>query len=188
MIAVAEPRLSLSPLGPSLQPAPGRYRLDASRCIAEFTVRHLLFAAARGRMRPRDGELWIDPDDPRDSWVRVDFDAATLVTHNRERDRALCGPDLLDVERYPVVRFESFDVMSVGDGTLTVAGDLYAGDACTEVTLDAQLVHLDAERVRFAATGTVSRRSLGLQWGALEDVGVLIADAVTIIVAAEFLR
>jgi polyisoprenoid-binding protein YceI len=173
---------------PVTRPAPGRYRLDADRCIAEFTVRHLLVAAARGRMRAHEGELWIDDVDPRDSWVRVDFDTRTLVTHNRERDRALLGPELLDAERCPVARFESFDVIAIGDGRLSVTGDLYAGHASTEVVLDARVVHTDDDRVRFAATGAVSRRSLGLQWGPLEEVGVLIADTVTIIAAAEFVR
>jgi polyisoprenoid-binding protein YceI len=183
MLAVREPICTAQPL-----PAPGRYRLDPERCIAEFSVRHMLLAAARGRVLARGGELWVDADDPFDSWVRVDFDAASVMTHNRGRDDAVRSPDLLDVERYPVIRYESFDVTSIGEGTVSVLGDFYVRDASTEVRLDGHVVELGDDRVRFAATGSVSRRQLGLRWGALEDFGVLIADTVTIIVAAEFVR
>ena len=171
-----------------MAPAPGHYRLAPDRCIAEFSIRHLLLATVRGRLRALNGELEIDGTRPEDSWVRIDFDAASATTHNRERDEAVRGPQLLDAEHWPVVRFESFDVLDAGDGTLCVLGDLYVHGRSTEMRLDATVVDVDGDRVRFAGTGSVSRRSLGLSWEALEPVAALISDTVTIVAAAEFVR
>ena len=168
-------------------PSPGRYRLDTDRCIVEFSVRHMVFSTVRGRVEPIDGELIVDGDDLRESWVRVDFDAASIATGNDERDSALRAATMLDADSYPVIRFESVAVADRGAGRFGVTGDLYVGDAVADVELAGRIVRVDDDRIGFAATATIDRHGLGLQWPAVvERYGVLIGGRVQIILAAEF--
>ena len=169
-------------------PVPGRYRLDPAKCIAEFSIRHLLVATVRGRLRAVQGELEIAAAGPQESWVRIDFDAGSAATHNRDRDEAIRGPGLLDAEHHPLIRFDSFDVLDLGDGEMWVFGDLFVRGQSTEVCLDTTVVAVGDDRIRLAATASVSRRDLGLRWESLEPMGALIADTVSIIAAAEFVR
>ena len=140
----------------------------------------------RGRVQPHSGLLVI-ADDPAESWVRVDLDAASISTGNAERDAMLRAEALIDADEHPLIRFESVAVAQRGPGRWTVDGDLYLGANVAEVELDARLVSVDDDRVGFAATATVDRDVLGLQWPALvERYGVVISSRIRVIVAAEF--
>ncbi len=168
-------------------PAPGAYALVADHCSAELSVRHMVMKVARGRLAAVGGELHVDGRDSLDSWVRVDFDAASLTTGSRERDAAITGPDFLDTDRFPLIRFESTGVAETGAGRFLVVGDLYVRDLVGEVELEARLVGIRRNRVAFAATASLSRSGYGLTWSsAIEKLGLVVADTVKLNLAAEF--
>jgi polyisoprenoid-binding protein YceI len=168
-------------------PRPGRYRLARTHCAAEFSVRHMLMKTAHGRFSALGGELVVDGDDPLASWVRVDLDASSLRTGSAERDRVIIGPDFLDAEAHPVIRFESTWVDEIADGRFSVQGDLYVRDKVVEIELDARMVIVAPRRVSFAATGSLSRQAYGLTWNdSIETLGVVVADTVKLHLAGEF--
>jgi len=134
-----------------------------------------------------EGQLTIDAEDPYASWVRVDLDTGTVDTGSHERDTVLRSPEALDVENYPVTRFESTQIGGLASTPFAVSGDLYLKDVVGEVSLSAQAVRLQPGRVRFAATTTLSRRAFGLVWDrSIEKLGLIVGDSVRITVAAEF--
>jgi polyisoprenoid-binding protein YceI len=168
-------------------PHAGTYRLVPEHCAAEFSVRHMMMKTARGRFAASTGKLVVDRDDPLASWVRVDLDAASFRSGSADRDAAIVGPDFLDAAKHPLIRFESTWVDEIGDGRFHVRGDLYVRDAVDSVELDAQLISVGERRVSFAATGSVSRRALGLSWSdSIEALGFVVADSVKLQLAGEF--
>lgn len=168
-------------------PPPGSYRLDPDRCVAELAVRHMAVLTARGSLTAIEGELHVDDHDPLASWVRVDFDAASLTTGNAERDAVVHGPDFLSVAEFPLLRFESTSVRETGDGHFEVEGDLYVRDVVGPVVLRARLVATTPSRIAFSAVGEMSRSAFGLTWSTgIERAGVVVSDEVKLVVGAEF--
>ena len=168
-------------------PRTGVYRLEPQHCAAEFSVRHMMMKTVRGRFSAVGGQLVIDGDDPLASWVRVDLDASSFRSGSAERDGVIVSPDFLDAEHHPIIRFESTWVDEVGDGRFIVRGDLYVRDAVTDVELDARLLSIDARRVSFAATGSLSRSAVGLTWSdSLESLGLVVADTIKLRLGGEF--
>jgi polyisoprenoid-binding protein YceI len=179
----------ISTLGSTrVEPPPGTYQLEHRHCLAMFEVRHLLLSTVRGALKPVEGSLVVDPVDVRDSWVRVDFDAASIDTGSARRDAVLRGPQFLDAERFPFVRFESTELVPTRPGRYLTYGDLYLKDQVAEVVLDTRLVALDDDRVSFAAHATVSRASYGFGWSRTQEAfGLVVSDAVRVTAGAEFM-
>ena len=168
-------------------PEAGAYRLRTDRCLAEFSVKHMMMKTARGRFAAAEGELIVDEHDPLASWVRVDLDARSFTTGQPERDEVICGPDFLDAANFPVIRFESTFVDEVAPGRFIVTGDLYIKDLVSEIELESRLVETGNGAVSFEGAGVLSRAAFGLTWRAgIERAGVVIADTIKITVAAEF--
>src|SRR6266568_3685681 len=146
--------------GPLLNP--GVYSLRTDECRIEFSVRHMMLATARGTLSPCDGSLLVDAGDHLASRVDVQLAAASVATGSSELDELLRGPDFLDVERFPVIRFESFDVVEIRPTRFKVWGDLYIKDLVGDVPLQTRLVAAGPDVVTFAAATAFSRRAFGL--------------------------
>jgi polyisoprenoid-binding protein YceI len=182
------PKLATRPLQSDVLPAPGAFTLNRNRCLAEFSVKHMVVSTARGRLEPLGGQLIVE-EDPLASWVRVDLDAGSFSTGSRERDETVKGPEFLDVQDFPAIRFESVFMTETGPGRFDVAGDLYVKDLVGEVILATRLVTVSPDRIVVAASTQLSRERYGLTWmPAVEKVGIVMADTVKITLGAEFVR
>jgi polyisoprenoid-binding protein YceI len=172
---------------PRQRPAPGAYRLDRSRCLAQFSVRHFMVSTVRGTLQPIEGSLVLAGDDLVDSSVRVDLDASSLDTGLDRRDAVLTGPQFLDTALYPVVRFESRQLVGTDPARFDIVGDLYLGVRATPICLSARVVAVRDKAVSFAATGVVRRTDVDLAWRrALEGFGLVVGDTVRLTIGAEF--
>ncbi|HVL27453.1 MAG TPA: YceI family protein [Acidimicrobiales bacterium] len=172
----------------------GTWTLDPSHTSMELSVRHMMVATVRGRVRPESGTLHLATDDPGRSSVEVEIDAASIDTGNPDRDAHLRSPDFLDVERYPTMRFRSTEVDDRGDGTFVLRGELTVKDVTKTVSLDCEVggVVRDPygnDRVGFSASGAIDRTAFGLRWNAaLEGGGVVVGDKVSLALDAEFVK
>ena len=158
---------------PRQRPAPGTYRLDRTRCLAQFSVRHFMVSTVRGTLQPIDGSLVLAGDGLADSSVRVDLDASSLDTGHGRRD--------------PVVRFESRQLVGTDPARFDIVGDLYLGVRATPICLSARVVAVRDKAVSFVATGAVRRTDVDLAWRrALEGFGLVVGDTVRLTIGAEF--
>lgn len=171
----------------------GAWTLDPTHTSVEFSVRHMMVATVRGRMKVRSGELRIDQEtDPERSSVVVELDTASLDTGNADRDTHLRSPDFLEVERYPTMTFTSTSVDDRGDGELVVQGDLTVRDVTRPVTLEAETGGVVQDpfgnlRMGFSAHTVIDRKEFGLTWNAaLEGGGAIVGDKVKVAIDAEF--
>ncbi|MCL6422860.1 YceI family protein [Brachybacterium sp. JHP9] len=165
---------------------PGTWNLDAAHSSAAFTVRHAGISKARGHFSELEGTLNVGQ-----SLEDLRFDAtlqtASITTGNEDRDNHLRSADFFDAANNPEIRFTTTAVSKD-----TITGDLTLHGVTKPVELDweyegAATDPFGTYRAGFSASTKISRKDFGLTWNAaLEAGGVLVADAVTITIEAEF--
>ena len=117
----------------------------------------------------------------------IDLDADSFTTGHTGRDAIVKGPDLLDVARFPFVRFESRAVEPTGRGRWRVTGDVYIRDQVGEVVLDTRLLPAPDGRIAVVADASLRRSAFGLRWAErFERLGLFVADSVRIRLGVEF--
>ncbi len=79
--------------------------------------------------------LDVSGDDSSRWWVDAKVDAASIESGNARRDDALRGPDYLDVERYPTIRYVSRR-LERHNGDYRASGDLTIHGVTRPVVLD----------------------------------------------------
>jgi polyisoprenoid-binding protein YceI len=115
------------------------------------------------------GEILYDAADPASAQVgTILVNARTLVTDDDRRNRAI-GNQILDSGNFEFISFTPTAVTgipaSVGPGEsviFQITGDLTIRDVTTEVTFQATVVHVSADRLEGTATTTVQRGDYGL--------------------------
>jgi polyisoprenoid-binding protein YceI len=170
------------------------WQLDPAHTQIWFSVRHMMFATVKGQFTRFAGEIEIAEDDAIGLRVDVEIDAASVDTHNDQRDTHLRSADFFDVENHPKLTFVSRDVERVAGGRFRVRGDLTIRGVTREVVLDAEETGRGrdpwgAEKIGFTAETRVDRKQFGLMWNqALEAGGVLVSDEVRISIDGQATR
>jgi polyisoprenoid-binding protein YceI len=162
------------------------WNIDAAHSGINFSVRHMLVSKVRGRFARYTGAVKIDDGDITRSAVEVTIDASSIDTGTPERDAHLRSPDFFDVEKFPVLRYQSKRIEKLSDDRYRVVGDLTIRDVTREVPLEVEYGGQTKdpwgnERSGFVARASLDRKDFGLRWNqALEAGGVLVGDRVDI--------
>jgi polyisoprenoid-binding protein YceI len=162
------------------------WEIDPVHSQAVFSVKHLMITTVRGQFNVLRGKLDIDEQQPENSWVEAEVDAASIDTRDEKRDAHLRSPDFFDAEKYPTITFKSTKVESVGDNEYRVTGNLTMHGVTKEVTFAAEYSGqlkdpYGLQRAGLSAKTTINRKDFDLNWNAvLETGGVAVSDKVTI--------
>jgi polyisoprenoid-binding protein YceI len=102
------------------------YIIDKSHSEALFQVRHLVTKLG-GRFNDFEGTLTFEEGNPGASSVSMTLQAASIDTNNQDRDNHLRSVDFFDVEKFPLITFQSTSVTGGGSdyhvvGNLTLHG------------------------------------------------------------------
>ncbi len=155
-------------------PAPDKqtmWSFDRSHSTVEFTVRNLFFFTVKGKLAPPVGTLVIDEVDITHSSVSATIEAQSVDTRNKQRDAHLRAPDILDVQHYPEIHFQSSSVRPGNDrDTLRVKGSLTIKNKTLPVELE--VILLDRSRsprgeevIYYVATAQLDRFQFGINYG-----------------------
>jgi polyisoprenoid-binding protein YceI len=168
-------------------PAPplpsGTWQADPAHSRIEFAARHLMITDVRGRFAAFDIRLTVG-DQPADSSVFVNIQAASLDTGNEMRDKHLRSPDFFDAETHPAIVFESERVTATSESSWEVEGRLTLKGQTHPLTLHATLggVAKDPwgkQKAGLSIRGELDRELWGLSWNQpLETGGVMIGPTV----------
>ena len=178
----------------AVQTALATWQIDPSHSTVEFAVKHLVFTTQKGRFSRVSGALRWDGADFSTASVEAEIDAASVETHDPQRDEHLRSADFFDAERYPTLTFRSTRVVPKGGDRFQLIGDLTIRGVTREVVLEAELGGQGGDpwgnyRAGFSATTAIDRREFGLTWNAaLETGGVLVGDQVKINLEIEAIR
>jgi polyisoprenoid-binding protein YceI len=169
----------------------GTWTADPSHSHVEFAVKHMKIATVKGRAGAFSARLDASGPEPRLEGV---VEAASITTHDSERDGHLASPEFFDSERYPEIRFQSTRFEEVGERALSILGDITIKGVTKEIELTGSFTGagLDPwgnERTGIDVTGVIDRHDFGLDWNApLPGGGLLVADDVTVSASFSFIR
>ncbi len=161
----------------------GDYTLDPSHTRIGFSARHAMVTKVRGNFEDFEGSAHVDTLAPANSSVKVVIQAASVTTHNEQRDGHLKTPDFFDVENHPEITFVSTTVERDG-AEWTITGDLTINGITKSVAIPFEQTGTATDpfgnkRVGFEGETTIDRTDWGLKFNAaLETGGVLVSEKV----------
>ena len=157
------------------------WEIDPTHSHVSFAVRVMSVSTTRGSFRVLGGRLHIDEQNPANSWVDAQVEAASIDTRNKMRDAHLRTAAFFDVKQYSTITFASTHVEHIGDQDYKVTGNLTLRGVTRPITFD---VHYRGQssimgaRTGFSASATINRHDFGLGRGAA--VRVAASSMVTI--------
>ncbi len=173
-------------------PEPGKYELDPAHTSVEFVARHIL-TKVRGRFTDFSG--WIDvAEDPLQSQVHVEVKTASIQTNVEQRDEHLKSEDFLNVERWPVMTFDSTAIRHTGGRGFEIDGQLTIRDVTRPVTLIGEYLGTGTNpsgKTVLAATAraTLKREDWNVSWNmVLETGGFLVSREVELELEVEAIK
>ncbi len=171
------------------------YQMDSQHTGVHFKVRHMMISNVKGEFSRITGSAEFDPSNLAASHVEATIDSASVNTREPQRDSHLKSPDFLDVTRYPKITFRSTKIISAGEDSFDVSGDLTIRGVAREVILHVESVTPEIKdpdgllRLGASATTRIARKDFGLTWNAvLESGGFVVGDDVDITIDVELVR
>jgi polyisoprenoid-binding protein YceI len=154
------------------------WNLDSSHTTVAFAVKHMGFFTVRGLLRKVSGTVLTD-ERGAPSKIEVTIDAASIETGDAQRDTHLRSPDFLDAEQYPVIRFESSQIETLGQNKYKIHGQLTIRNTTRPVAFEAEVSPAIKDpwgmtRTGARASGVINRKDWGLTWNQVLEFGSLL--------------
>lgn len=170
------------------------WKIDPAHSEVNFTVRHMMISNVRGRFENFTGTVEFEPDNPANSSVEVQIEAASINTREDKRDNHLRSADFLDAENHPYLTFKSKRIEILDDSHGLISGDLTIRGVTREVVLETEFNGMSQSPWGFSSAGfsastSINRKDWGLTWNmALETGGVLVSDEIKINIELEIIE
>lgn len=170
------------------------YHIDPAHSQIQFTVRHMMISKVRGTFKNFEGVIELNEQNPERTTVDVRIEAASIDTHDDQRDAHLRSADFLDAENHPYLTFKSKRVEVQGDRSARLTGDLTIRDLTQEVVLDVEYngkakSPWGTTSYGFDAHTVLDRKDWNLNWNkALETGGFLVGDNVEVDIELELVQ
>lgn len=170
------------------------WKFDMPHSSVGFTVRHLVIAKVNGAFKDFDGAINFEGENFESGSANIAIQVASIDTENEKRDDHLRSPDFFDVEKFPVMTFNSRKIVKGEGSDFKMIGDLTIRDVTKEVTLVAEFNGAIKDpwggtRAAFSVSGEINRQDFGVKWNKpLETGGFLVGDQVKINIEAELVK
>ena len=146
--------------------AAGRWVLDPAGSTAEFRVRHFWGAiTVRGTLGPMAGEVAVSPDGTVTG--RITFDARSLDTGHKQRDKHLRSADFFHADEHPQAILSVTSARPAGPHSLECRGALDVAGHARPVTFTAHIQEATRQAVVLTAELQVDRAEFGMTWSPL---------------------
>src|SRR5713226_9260671 len=145
------------------------WQIDPTHSHMSFAIRVMSVSTTRGRFHALRGHLHIDEQNPANSWVEAEVDAASIDTHNTLRDAHLRSAAFFAVKQYPTITFQSTSVEHAGGQDYQVTGNLTMHGVTRPITFDVAYrgqSTLMGARTGLTAKATINRNDFGVGRGA----------------------
>ncbi len=142
------------------------WQLDPAHSNAQFSVRHLGISNVQGEFTKLSGSVNLDDQDISKSTVTATIDVASLDTRVQHRDDDLKSDHFFDVAKFPTITFQSTKIVSTGDGTAKMTGNLTLHGVTKEVSFDVtgptKVIQVMGTRRGASATTKINRQDFGM--------------------------
>lgn len=140
----------------------GTWTLDPGRTTVSFRTKAMWVMPVKGRARALEGGCRVGSDGSLEG--RVVIDARSIDTGIAKRDQHLRTADFLDTEQHPTIEFDLTGARSLGDGRLTLEGDLLIRGQRQPVAFPAQVTTDGDSATLTGSIDDLDRRKWGLSW------------------------
>jgi polyisoprenoid-binding protein YceI len=170
------------------------WQLDPADSNAQFSVRHLGISNVQGEFTKLTGTVQLDDQDVSKSTVNAAIDVNSLDTRVQNRDNDLKSDHFFDVAKYPTITFQSTKIVSTGEGTAKMTGNLTLHGVTKEVTFDVtgptKVIQVMGTRRGASATIKINRQDFGMVFmsNAMPGGDQMIGDTVTITLDIEMVK
>ena len=170
------------------------WQFDAGHTHIGFTGRHLMVATVRGQFEKFSGTVEFDEHDLTRSKAEIQIEAASVNTHNPQRDEHFRSADFFDVEHYPSITFKSKRVIMQDAHHGQLIGDLTIRNITREVVLEGEYGGVNQTpwntySAGFSLRGKVNRKDWGMSWNMVLAGGGLVAgDEITLAIDLELTK
>lgn len=178
-----------------IQTSTTTWNIDPAHTSVEFKVKHMMIANVKGHFSKVSGVLTRNESNPAKDRIEATIEAGSIQTRDEQRDAHLKSPDFFHVEKFPTLHFKSTGVSVVGEGELSVEGDLTIHGVTKTVKFSVEGPTPPAKdpwgntRIGLSASTKINRKDFGLTWNAaLETGGILVGDDITITLDAQFVK
>jgi len=171
----------------------GTWTFDPLHTQVEFSAKHLGMMTVRGNFTEVTATGDLQPDQPERSSVNVTIRAASIRTHNEQRDNDLRASYFLEVDKYPTMTFKSTKIEPKGNDRGTMTGDLTIKGVTHPVTLnvvkygefnDPGMGH----RIGYAAETKINRKDFGMSFDAMLDGKWVVSHDIQINIEGELVE
>jgi len=144
----------------------------------------LMITKVRGRFGGVTGNIELGSGDV-PVGIQASLDAASIDTHEPQRDAHLKSADFFEVEKFPTLEFASTRIEGEASN-FTIYGNLTIHGVTREVALKTEFEGrttdpLGGHPVGYSASTAINRKDFGLTWNAaLETGGVVVGDEIKI--------
>jgi polyisoprenoid-binding protein YceI len=146
--------------------AAGRWVLDPAGSTAEFRVRHFWGAiTVRGTLGPMAGEAVVSADGRVTG--QISFDARSLDTGHKQRDKHLRSADFFHVDEHPQAVLTVTSARPAGLDGLECQATLEVAGHVRPVTFTAHIQDATGQAVLLSAELEVDRAQFGMTWSPL---------------------
>ncbi|GCE46226.1 YceI-like domain-containing protein [Thermosporothrix hazakensis] len=114
------------------------WQFDSGHTHIAFTGRYMMVATVRGEFEKFDGSVEFDEHDLTRTKAEIHIEAASVNTHNVQRDEHFRSADFFDVENYPLIVFKSKQVIMLDERYGKLIGDLTIRGVTKEVALNGE--------------------------------------------------
>jgi polyisoprenoid-binding protein YceI len=146
--------------------AVGTWVLDPAQSTAEFRVKHFWGAiTVRGALGPMAGDAAVSPDGTVTG--RISFDARSLDTGHKQRDKHLRSADFFRTAEHPEAILTVTSARPAGPDGLECHGALEVAGHARPVTFTARIREVTGQAVVLTAELPVDRSRFGMTWSPL---------------------
>lgn len=168
------------------------YKLDKGHSKIGFTVPHLVIGTVEGRFTDFDGTIQFDPKDITKSSVEVVIKTASVNTENEARDKDVRDSELLDVAKYPEIKFKSDKVVKKGDHYVAI-GTFTLKDVSKTVelpfTVKGPVTFYGHDRIAAHTSLSIKRHEYNVKYdNKLTDGGAIVGEDVKIDIQIEAVK
>ena len=146
--------------------AVGSWMLDPASSTAEFRVKHFWGAiTVRGTLGPMAGQAAVSPDGAVTG--RISFDARSLDTGHKQRDKHLRSADFFHTDEHPQAVLTVTSARPAGPDELECQGALDVAGHARPVTFTAHIQEATGQAVVLTVELQADRAAFGMTWSPL---------------------
>jgi polyisoprenoid-binding protein YceI len=158
--------------------AAGSWVLDPAGSHAGFHVKHFWGAiTVHGTFERMTGDASVGQDG--NVTARISFDASSVNTKNKQRDKHLRSADFFHADKHPHAVLTVTSARPAGPAAVECQGTLEAAGHTRPVTFTAHIEEATAQAAVLTTELTVDRAAFGMTWSPLHMAAMTARGTVT---------